>query len=244
MLDNQHECSSPPTANCTLWRYMDFTKLLSLLESEELFFTRADRFEDPYEGTWSKAGVALMRQQRQATDIPIAATEQILRLLNKMRQNMFISCWNIGEHESAAMWKLYLQSPEGVAIRTDHNALCAALETSPLLVRTTKVNYIDYETTPIPFNNLFFPFVHKRLSFAHENELRAIIWAEESINQPQLGSNSEFATIKVVPQELVKAVYVSPTAPKWFGNLVQSLLARYGLRCPVVHSTLYERPIY
>ena len=244
MLDNQHECFPPPTANCTLWRYMDFTKLLSILESEQLFFPRADRFEDPYEGTWSKAGVILRRHQSQAAGIPIEAVNQLLHHMDTMRQNMFISCWNIGEHESAAMWKLYLQSPEGVAIRTDHNSLCAALEASPLKARTTQVAYIDYETTPIPFGNLFFPFVHKRLSFAHENELRAIIWAEEDVNKPQLGSNPEFTTVKVVPQELIKAVHVSPTAPKWFGDLVNSLLARYGLRCPVEHSTLYERPTY
>jgi len=244
MLDNQHECFTPPTANCTLWRYMDFTKLLSLLETEALFFPRADRFEDPYEGSWSKAGVTLMRQQCQDIGIPAEAVEKLIQHMHTMRQEMFISCWNIGEYESAAMWKLYLQSREGIAIRTNHDVLCAVLDASPLKVRTTEVKYIDYESTPIPFGNLFFPFAHKRQSFAHEKELRAIIWSLEDINKPQLGSNPEFVSVKCTPQELINAVHVSPTAPKWFGDLVQKLLIRYGLFCPVEHSMLYERPTY
>ena len=39
------------------------------------------------------------------------------------------------------------------------------------------VKYVDYDKVPIALGNHFFPFVHKRLSFAHETELRAIIWS-------------------------------------------------------------------
>jgi len=39
-----------PSPNAQLWRYMDFTKYVSLLSSRALYFTRADQFEDTYEG--------------------------------------------------------------------------------------------------------------------------------------------------------------------------------------------------
>ena len=32
-----------------LWRYQDFSKFVSLLDSGKLFFTRADSFDDPFE---------------------------------------------------------------------------------------------------------------------------------------------------------------------------------------------------
>jgi len=35
-----------------LWRYMDFTKFMSLLETKSLWFNRSDRFDDPFEGTY------------------------------------------------------------------------------------------------------------------------------------------------------------------------------------------------
>ena len=37
--------------NKKIWRYMDFTKFIDILENEALFFTRSDRFEDKFEGT-------------------------------------------------------------------------------------------------------------------------------------------------------------------------------------------------
>lgn len=244
MLDNTHHCFSPPKSNCTLWRYMDLTKLLSLLENRKLFFPRADQFEDPYEGSWSKAGVALMRDPAINGGMPPEAIDQLLRVAEIQRREMYINCWFVSEHESAAMWKLYLQSPEGIAIRSDHDELVRALGASPLRARTSSVTYIDYDKTPIPSGNLFFPFLHKRLSFAHENELRAIIWSKEDVNVSQVSDDALSVTVDIVPEDLIKAVHVSPTAQKWFGALVEQLLARYGLACPVERSGLYDRPSF
>lgn len=33
-----------------LWKYMSFEKFVSLLGTKSLYFTRADKFEDPLEG--------------------------------------------------------------------------------------------------------------------------------------------------------------------------------------------------
>lgn len=33
-----------------IWKYMNLEKFVSLLDTRSLFFTRADKFEDPYEG--------------------------------------------------------------------------------------------------------------------------------------------------------------------------------------------------
>ena len=40
----------PSDVNVRVWRYLDFTKLVSLVDSRRLYFTRADKFEDPFEG--------------------------------------------------------------------------------------------------------------------------------------------------------------------------------------------------
>jgi len=243
VLGNNHEAMFPPKGNCSLWRYMDLTKLLSLLEDRQLFLPRSDKFKDPYEGAFSMAGVTLIREEARSGIGP-EAVEMMIRNAPRFREGMFISCWNAAEHESAAMWELYLQSPEGVAIRTDHQQLCAALENSPFMARTTMVQYIDYAVTPIPMNNVFFPFVHKRLNFAHEAELRAIIWAWEHTNRDQIPAEATAVQVDIDPTDFIQAIHISPTAPRWFGRLVEQLIRRYRLDVPVVQSTLYDRPAY
>lgn len=223
---------------------MDLTKLLSLLESSKLFFPRSDKFEDPYEGKWSHAGIKLLKDQSANEGRSPDFVEMFIDTSERMRQEIFISCWFVSEHESAAMWELYLQSPEGIAIKTDHESLTRAIDADPLTGRTSLVRYIDYETTPIPLWNGFFPFVHKRLSFAHENELRAIIWSKEACNTSKVPSDAKSLAIHIEPVELIKEIYVAPKAPAWFGELVEQLITRYSLAIPVVRSNLYDRPMY
>ena len=43
-----------PPDDATLWRYMDFTKFVSLLEKQALFFSKPDRLGDPFEGSLPK----------------------------------------------------------------------------------------------------------------------------------------------------------------------------------------------
>ena len=56
MANTTHACFRQPDSNdIKLWRYMDFTKFMGMLCSKGLYFCRADCFEDPFEGTFSKA---------------------------------------------------------------------------------------------------------------------------------------------------------------------------------------------
>lgn len=59
-----------------IWRYLDFTKFVSLLDHKALFFTRADKFDDPFEGIYSKANIEL-RPQVYGEKVP---KEEIRRL--------------------------------------------------------------------------------------------------------------------------------------------------------------------
>lgn len=42
---------APDDKKNKIWRYMDFPKLISMLEKDALFFVRTDKLFDPYEGT-------------------------------------------------------------------------------------------------------------------------------------------------------------------------------------------------
>ena len=42
---------NPDEPDSSIWRYLDFTKLVSLLETRALHFSRADLLGDPYGGS-------------------------------------------------------------------------------------------------------------------------------------------------------------------------------------------------
>jgi hypothetical protein len=46
--------TAPSDIHTQIWRYMDFTQFVSILEQKALLFTRADLLEDKFEGTMSQ----------------------------------------------------------------------------------------------------------------------------------------------------------------------------------------------
>ena len=55
----EHPVFNPPPDDAILWRYMDFTKFVSLLEKQALFFARADKLGDSFEGSLSQVNKTL-----------------------------------------------------------------------------------------------------------------------------------------------------------------------------------------
>lgn len=228
----------PADPEAKVWRYMDFTKYLALLESSALYFTRIDLLGDPFEGSWSaKSDKALER-----LFLPGHLTnEQIERFRSLYEQNRrlfrkstFVSCWYMADYESAAMWRLYAKTDEAIAIATTYRRLADAL---PADVLIGMVNYIDYDKVMFPIDNILWPAIHKRLSFEHEREVRAVkVAVDES-------TDHKGHSVQVQLQALVERIYVSPNSPDWYHNLVASLTERLGFKFPVTNSRLSERPI-
>ena len=47
----------PVNEKATIWRYLDFTKFVSLLDKRALFFSRTDKLGDPFEGSCAKRSI-------------------------------------------------------------------------------------------------------------------------------------------------------------------------------------------
>ena len=53
--EGRRRAFEPPTnPQIKIWHYMDFTRLVNMLEEGGLFFRRADSFTDRFEGTMSQ----------------------------------------------------------------------------------------------------------------------------------------------------------------------------------------------
>lgn len=236
----------PEDKTAKIWRYMDFTKFVSMIENKGLFFPTADNLGDPFEGSFSTVNKKLRPLiYKHAHHFPDDA--KIGELVKTLRTWVVINCWHMSEHESAGMWNLYAKTEEAICIQSSYSKLRGCL---PNNVKIGLVRYVDYTQNWIPESNLLAPFMYKRKSFEHEKELRAVINLS-TIDEMDL----EFVTIDSKPPKggiwqpidlntLIENVYVAPNAPKWFGELVQSVVKTYGLNKPVIKSSLEDEPIF
>lgn len=230
----------PSDPNIKLWRYLDFTKFVSMLEKRCLFFPFADYLNDPFEGALSAVNKSIrptvFEKKFFETNINRA----------KLRSRVAINSWHMNSHESAAMWKLYAQTNEAVCIQTSYANLRNAL---PQIFKIYQMNYVDYSSNYIPEYHPLTPFVFKRKSFEHEQELRAFVDMEEAESDLQsfLGieanQNGIYKTVSL--KDLIQAVFVAPQSEDWFYDLVKSVCNTYHLsEVPIVRSSLETEPFY
>ncbi len=231
----------PKNENTTIWKYMDFTKFVSLLDKQALFFVRADNLGDSFEGSCPKVMLSKrLDHYRRLFCNQELTTENISTIFKHLRELTVISCWHINRYESAAMWRLYLKSDEGIAIRSTFRRLrdCFTNKKEPIFIG--KVRYIDYDKNKTKLD-LLSPFRYKRQSFSHEAELRAIIRKPLS---PKTQPYDDGLNVPVDLELLINKIYIAPTSPKWLLELIESVTRKYGLKKKVYQSILDEKPIY
>ena len=247
MLREYPHLKTPKDENVKIWRYMDFTKFVSLLDKSALFFTRADKLGDPFEGSFPKIYTELGSDYGKER-IPSSIFKNIREYRMFLPKCTIVNCWHLNEYESAAMWKLYLKSNEGIAIQSTFDRLKKCFVDEEYEILIGEVDYIDYEREWIPDSLDIDPFVYKRKSFEHERELRAIVQTfyhnkNGSINYKK-SRLDDGAYIKVNLNTLIDKLYIAPTSPKWICKLIKSTVKKYGLSKRVLQSSLEEIPTF
>jgi len=246
-----------PPNDAVLWRFMDFTKFVSLLKSQCLFFTRADRFQDPFEGAkgllknkpkWDKhykeffiEAIRTVPGGEGLNKTELELLKEAKRLLNDLNtigarqvKETFVNCWYESNYESEAMWKLYTSAlDQGVAIRTTYKRLYDGLYRSPD-IQIGRVNYIDFSVKFAGINDSFW---YKRKSFEHEREVRTVF--------RDFPAKEDFG--KLIPVNLdvlIQKVYLSPTSQIWFKELVQDIMIKYDLKKKLEISNMTAKPFH
>jgi hypothetical protein len=242
--------TAPSNPDAPLWRYMDLARFLAIMEDQVLFFARADLMADKFEGAVGPAtetARALMMAEYYALIQPVWA-----RGNEVMRYFTYLNCWHASDYESAAMWGLYQRDGRGVAIKSTFRRFTQSLKGNHKVFAGI-VHYVDYHRHPIPERNSFAPFTYKRLSFKHEQEVRAVTQdiesgataSREGVSIPELSATARPGLhVPVDLMQLVEAVHIAPEAGGWFKELVEKLVRRYGYEWPVKHSDLQQDPLY
>lgn len=130
-------------------------------------------------------------------------------------RQMCVSCWTIDEDDSDLMWMTYAPQ-SGVAIKSTAGRLRVSL-------LKTFIHLMEVPYGPL---NTHDPF-RKRSRFKREREYRVV-----DIRRCE----SDGVLWNVDLEKLIDEIWVSPYAPRWFGDVVKNLLNQYGLTMiKVVH---------
>ncbi len=258
-----HPLFTDPEETKTIWRYIDFTKFVSILDKNSIFFPSARELQkiDPWEGTYLKKVLAFNLKERFELEKSLNKNSCYAKLSNyeiakeisqnsklayeNQIDNNFISCWHFNSFESAAMWNLYLKSNEGICIQSDCDSFKKSFQDEDRKIYIGKVRYKDYandvyyDDYPVnlfPGFNLFLPFIHKRKIYEHEREYRAIILNDDNKNL----KNGIF--IKVDLNTLIKKIILAPASPIWFRDLVRSVIKKYNYNFEICNSEVDDNP--
>jgi hypothetical protein len=237
--------ASSPLTDEKIWRYMDFPKFVWLLNSNALWFSRADTFEDKWEALSTALPLPRSKEQNAALAAYALHVRQHKKWRSRLRNQLFITCWSAGA-ESIPMWKIYGSYDQGIAIQSTTQRFANALRIPSELpsFRSGRVDY--YSERPEPLFNYavraefswdatFKIALQKRACFQFENEWRTIIWAADKIKATGIA-------IPIIVPELIERIYVSPVATDPFVESVQALLHRYDIKIAVEKSTLADAP--
>jgi hypothetical protein len=264
----EHKALRTPPDDTNLWRYLDLSHFLLLLSRQSLYFANRSEFDDPWEGV-IPAGTteAIKRAYRFAVRSygTVLGADPSKEELEPERLRRFemdlrfeqaiygVNCWHKNEVESVAMWKLYTQGKDGVAIQTTVGRLKDCLSHEPRPIFIAEVNYRDHGILPeeeLISHDALIPIVTKRRSFAHESEARIILdrhrdthpVAGQVFSSEEAFGPSKGETVAINVNNLIERIVASPTYPEWARASLQERVAAAGLEVIVEKSDLLALP--
>ena len=244
--DDDPHFLQPNARACTLWRYMNFPKFVSFL-IHGVHLTRSTRLGDDWEGSLPAGTANVFGEAQEALRAEIdgkfaADLEGPWKAgyaAAKLRG--FVSCWQMAEHESWWMWRVYCDGDFGVAVKTTYGRLCDILPVETdggHPIKIGLVRYGDYASVSYrPDVDVDAILMSKRVAFKDESEVRVLCdlagAAKDKGDGFCLGSHTRDLAIEIA---------VSPFAPNWFVDIVKSTCEAHGLAIPVKASPLARSP--
>ena len=221
------------------WRYMSFARFIWLLQTKQLWLSRADLLGDPWEITLAGDQLAHVISRHPPHDIfsdkvHESAVERSERIIKLWRRSTFVNCWSASSHESHALWRIYCPSAEGVAIQTTFTKLRDSVEPCSLF-------RVTYE---VPGKNKRTPtrsdlVSRKRPMFAYEHEVRVVRHDDAEPPPEILGYRLDWN-----PERNVESIRVHPEADDSFMETVATEVERHApaLKKCVAWSDMNARP--
>lgn len=217
-----------------LWRYMDLSKFVSLLDKNALWLARADTFRDVREGQFPEdMRTAIERAYEEFG----SGVESIVRNADDfhdyLKKNTFISCWHKNLDENMVMWEIYGRDNSALAIQTTVDTMRDCINPSGLCGYSLILKDVSYQKSQeisgvLPYEECFFI---KRPHFSFEQEVRISFDTYSRSKPSKKTPNGHY--LPVFSNGLIKNILIHPDSPKWFEDAINSLTEKYDIHAPV-----------
>jgi hypothetical protein len=186
-VESYFDILEPPTQDAEIWRFMSLHKFQDLMGTRELFFCRADLFEqDEEEGIPPEYYLRLvMGVDRYSVKAETDLNHQIATF-SQFREMYYVNCWHLFRTETPEMWKGFAQ--DGVAVCSRYELLKSALDGMVDKTFIGLMRYGDERLTRTMRLNTLQAINTKRAQYAQECEVRAIV----ECGDPLAGHNLHF----------------------------------------------------
>jgi hypothetical protein len=235
----------PEDKDTQIWRYMPLGKFLSLLDKSALFFCRADRLGDPFEGSFPEPNV------RKRTKAYKESEWHLAEYYKTHVKFTFVNCWNATRQE-VNLWSQYVKGDDGIAILSSLGRLKHCLKYPEDKIYIGKVEYLDYKKDELPHGNAtvnpLMPFFFKRSQYEYEHELRAVVQIYRHQKSGEINWDKapfdKGLYINTDLDTLIDKIYIAPSGHEWLLETVNSITVKYGLNKEVLPSSLNDRPLW
>ena len=241
-----------------IFRYFDFPGFMDLFLNNRLLLTRVDKFEDKFEGNFTKSIYKKLRflsveKEGNRQDFANIFEKESKRI----KERAYVSSWSLAIHENMALWKLFGNGKNALAIQTSVGNLKNSLQDgiresstngfifSLLKKKIVKIQYIDYDNHEeciglLSTKDKTCILGIKHLGFRFEEEVRVIFEGEEAGREAAVSKIGEKCFVNVAPLGLIDKLIVSPLADEWFYELVCKVSNKIKIEWSAMRSTPYE----
>lgn len=252
-----------------IWRYMDLPRFVAILSSQTLWFAKAARFEDGYDGfcrvqfpkelendsspkviTRTKEGqTTLVSLPRMMLDITGLSAEYF----HSARDHLYVNSWCMA-HESMAMWQIYGAAGGGLALKSTVGRYKRAAKFN---VRAEQYTFgaVKYDADLTSSGDLNLDLRHGAIPVpgpgVWEKLLKVAFYKRTCFEYEREWRAALYQDnppdwagcgIEFDLKELISAVYVGPRADAFFQDVVNAIMYKFGFEKPLERSTLLQPP--
>lgn len=221
-----------------LWRYMDLSKFISMLEKQAIWLARADRVKDKHEGRFPDEMKRIMEEfYKNPSPKDKSTILTIDDFYDRLIKNTFISCWHKNFDENMVMWELYGKVNNSIAIQTTVFELKQCMIRSKLQGHSFLLKNVEYKRSNETPGELLYEdcFFIKRPHFTFEQEVRISL---DTYNpHAETKKNAIGHNLFISANDLIKKLLIHPDSEDWFLDAVNSIVKKYNIKTPVLRGS-------
>lgn len=209
---------------------MDLWKLLDILDSNKLYLSRADTFEDKFEGRIPNRNIRNLIEGD-----PLKNIDDFSKL--SLKKSTYISSWSSEQNETYPLWKIYSNFESAIAIKSTVGDLIDSISENEGSQYIGSINYVSQDEKYIFIGNTFQLFFEKRNYFLFEKEIRLIteLQYDDYIELLKLPLGTK---LNIDYKKLINGIYLAPLANESFKKLIELKLKDINLEVKVSFSNI------